>query len=62
MQSGFTVVRGETPPRPLYSPQCEYKPVMSNVEMDRCGVFFYDNPAPFVVVNRVNRLRVLDYR
>jgi hypothetical protein len=62
MQSGFTVVRGEAPPRPLYSPQCEYKPVMSNLEMERCGVFFYNIPAPFVVVNRANRLAVPAYR
>ena len=56
MQSGVTFLHGDAPPRPLYSPQCEYKPVMSNLEMERCGVFFYNNPAPFVVVNRVNRV------
>lgn len=56
MRDGIIYARTGTPVRPLYSPQCEYKPVMNNEEMLRCGVFYYSsNPAPVLQVIRVDR-------
>jgi len=33
------IQRGSRNVRPLYSEQCEYKPVMTNEDMYRCGIF-----------------------
>ena len=49
MQYGYPVAR------PLYTPQCVYKTVMSDLDMRRCGVFLYGGPLAVTTVKPVNR-------
>ena len=47
---------------PLYSPLCEYKTVMNNQDMHRCGLFLNISPYPVVEVARVDPRTLRNYR
>jgi len=50
-----TVIEHDKAIRPLYSQLCEYKTVMNNEDMHRCGVFLNIGPLPNDEVTRWGR-------
>ena len=47
---------------PLYSGLCEYKTVMNNEDMHRCGVFLNIGPFPSAEVTRIDLRKIRSYR